>query len=87
MKGILHLFIDLSPTYFLIGAVLVYSAFNYVRSTYHDYLCVIYFTISTIIHWVESFDEERSINSPIFSFISLVLVGTIIFLRGIKPQH
>lgn len=85
-QGILHLFIDLSATYLLIGLRLLWSAMNYEKSNYFDYLVFIFFFISLITHWVESFNEERDVNNPIYSLIPMLLIGFVILIKRINIQ-
>lgn len=86
VQGILHLFMDLNLTFIIIGLSLLWSIMNYEKSNYNDYLVFTFFLISSITHWLESFNEEREVNHPIYSFIPMILIALVIALKRIKPQ-
>lgn len=86
-QGILHLFMDLSATYALIGFLFLWSSLNYDRSQSLDYFFLVFFFFSFITHWNESFNIERNVNNPLFTFIPLLFVSTVIILRKIEEYN
>ncbi len=87
IQGIMHLFIDLSFVYVLVGLGLLWSAMNYEKSNFNDYLIFTFFLVSTLTHWAESFNELREVNNPIYTFIPTLIMLGIIILKKIKPQY
>lgn len=86
-QGVLHLFMDLSITYALVGITFIWSLYNYEKSEKLDYVLALFFLFSTVTHWNESFNEERDVNSPIFSLIPFLLLVIVIGIKRIKPPE
>lgn len=80
-QGVFHLSIELSATFIVIGGILLWAAFNFSKSDNIDFLLFIFFSISTFIHWNESFDEARVIHSPLISLIPLILIIIVIIIK------
>lgn len=79
--GILHLIMDLSITLVLIGYWALWAAFNYSKSNIVDISLLIFFSISSFIHWNESFNEDRIIYTPFLGILPLLVVLFIIILK------
>jgi len=85
LQGMLHLFIDLSITQLFIGNMLLWAALNFSKSKIIDLLLVVFFSMSTFIHWNESFDKNRTVNSFYIGLIPLTLIIIVTLLK--RPEN